>query len=183
MIVRLTLSLILFFPIQLQAKSLPNDWPLVGESHLKVFWFDIYKAKLFTPDGRFSSVNGPLVLQLSYLRDIKRNALLSETQKELQRFTTQEQAEAWVKQLTSIFVDIKKGDQLSFWLDRQSQGHFFMQNRLIGSINSAQFSRDFVRIWLSKDSRYPKLAKQLTGDKRNGVSSINKDNKQGGCCD
>jgi hypothetical protein len=183
MIVRLTILFILLLPVPLQAKSLPSDWLLVGEAHLKVLWFDIYKAKLFTPDGRFSSVKGPLILQLNYLRDIERNALLNETKKELKRFIKEDTAETWVKQLASIFVDIKKGDKLSFWIDRQTRGHFSMQGRWIGSIDSSEFSTNFVRIWLSKNGRYPKLAKQLTGDNSNGASSNNKDNDEGGCCD
>lgn len=180
MLAKLTvlLLLMLMFPFQLAAKALPNDWQLVGSAHLKVLWFDIYKARLFTASGRFETVADPLILQLNYLRDIDRKALLSETNKELRRFLSAQRAQFWVSQLADIFVDIKRGDQLSFWIDRHSHGHFFIKGRWIGSIEEPEFSHNFVRIWLAENSRYPKLAKQLKGGSSDGKSTSDKGDAQ-----
>ncbi|MEH6445515.1 MAG: chalcone isomerase family protein [Oceanospirillaceae bacterium] len=163
MLAKICLCLILYCPIAI-AQSLPTHWKMVGKATLSVLWFDIYTAEFLTRNGKYSGTKEPLILKLNYLRAISQRQLLQETNKQLQRFTSKKQAALWIRSLASIWPDIKKGDQLAFWIDSQGTGHFFLKNSWIGSIKDQAFSAGFISIWLSRESSYPNLAKKLRGE-------------------
>lgn len=142
----------------------PNDWRKVGEAELKVLWFRIYEAELFTPNGSFNTTAGPLMLRLNYKRNIAKEDLLKETKDQLKAFASDENIEAWALRLKQIWPEIKQGDQLSFLIDGGGQGHFFYNQSWIGRIPEMAFSHAFINIWLSDNSSYPSLAKKLRGE-------------------
>jgi hypothetical protein len=147
-------------------QMLPQNWTRVGEAELSVLWFDIYKAELLTPDGIYSDAKIALILKLDYRRSISRKDLLQETRKQIQKFARTEQVDTWLNKLLQIWPDIRKGDQLIFWLDSEGSGHFFLNTGWIGSLKDPAFSSAFIKIWLSDKSSYPDLAKQLRGELR-----------------
>ncbi|MFT5706647.1 MAG: hypothetical protein ACI9ES_000934, partial [Oceanospirillaceae bacterium] len=118
MLAKMCLCLILCCPIAV-AQSLPTHWKMVGKATLGYLWFDIYTAEFFTQNGKYFGDKKALILKLNYLRDISQQQLLQETNKQLQRFTSKKQAALWIRLLASIWPDIKKGDQLAFWIDSQ----------------------------------------------------------------
>lgn len=144
--------------------GVPSDWEKVGEAELKVLWFRIYDAELFTPNGGFGTMEGPLMLTLNYKRDISKTDLLKETKDQLRLFASDEKIKSWSLKLGRIWPEIKQGDQLSFLIDDNRQGHFFYNQSWIGSITETAFSRAFISIWLSDNSSYPSLAKKLRGE-------------------
>ena len=170
MFVRVCLWLLLICPTFVVGQTLPDNWKTVGQATLKVLWFNVYTAELLTTQGNYSGFEGPLILKLNYLRNISKQQLLEETNKQLQRFVSEKQASVWSNALQSIWPAIKKGDQLSFWIDGQGFGHFFLKDVWIGSIEDPVFSGSFVQIWLSKESNYPNLAKRLRGEPENEIS-------------
>ena len=156
--------LLLFLAFESRAKALPDDWVTVGQSELKIYWFSVYSAVLRTPDGRYSKGDMPLLLTLNYHRDIRRQVLLDETEKELRRFLTTNQVADLLVQINDIWPDVYEGDQLSFLLDSQGEGYFFFNGQFMGILHKTYQSQAFVKIWLSKQSRYPTLAKKLRGE-------------------
>ena len=165
------LSLVLFSASFTYGQTLPDSWKRVGLADLKVLWFDIYRAELFSSNGQFEGLDEPLLLKLTYLRDIRKSDLLEETRKQIQPFAMQTSVESWLSQLDEIGVDIKKGDELAFLINSQGVGHFFSKDRWLGAIEDPAFGRAFIQIWLSDQSSYPQLAKQLRGESNYEVSN------------
>lgn len=141
----------------------PKDYITVGAAKLRVLWFDIYNAELRSPDGRFSQITGPLVLKLTYLRDIKKQKLLDETENQL-RAVTPPVVRVWIQQLEGIWPEISRGDRLAFYLDPEGFGHFYFNDRYVGSIKDVRFGKAFISIWLGKNSDYPELTRKLRGE-------------------
>jgi hypothetical protein len=135
---------------------------LVGQARLTVLWFDIYDAKLYTPDGQYKQ-NSNLKLSLTYLRDFDAKDLIEETFNQMKPKPNQEQQKTWQASLELIWPDVTKSDNLSFVVNDESVGHFYFNNRHVGTIKDADFNKRFANIWLSDDSEYPKLAAKLTG--------------------
>jgi hypothetical protein len=146
----------------------PENWNKVGEAELKVLWFHIYSAALFTPSGKYLNVDvnkpNPLLLELTYKRNISKADLIEETEEQLEMFTESEKIPIWIGQLNQIWPEISKGDQLSFWIDEQGHGNFFYNQSWIGVVTEPEFSNAFINIWLSEKSSYPELAKELRGE-------------------
>lgn len=156
--------LLLMVVTSAQAMTPPQDWKTVGNAHLKVLWFSIYKAELQSPSGEFLGFDSSLLLSLDYKRNISKKDLIKETRKQIKPFAPQAKLAPWIEQLENIWPDIAKGDQLRFWIDAEGKGHFFYNQNWIGSLDEPGFSAAFIQIWLSPDSSYPKLARKLRGE-------------------
>lgn len=146
---------------------LPEQWLRVGQAELKMLWFDIYHAELLTADGRYRGREEPLLLRLTYKRDISRQSLLRETEKELLRFADKQQVNIWVEQLAGFWTGVREGDQLAFYQSQSGEGHFFYNGRWLGAMQGTAFARAFSGIWLSEQSRFPDLAASLRGENSN----------------
>jgi hypothetical protein len=165
---RLTLLILCsLWTFSAQAALLPDKWQRVGQADLKMLWFHIYHAELLTSNGLYLGLNDPLVLRLTYKREISQQRLLGETEKELQRFAEKEQVALWIEQLADFWPDVKEGDQLAFYQHQPGEGHFFFNGRWLGTLQDQRFSRAFSSIWLSEQSRFPDLAASLRGEKGN----------------
>jgi hypothetical protein len=143
----------------------PGNMTTVGEATLKVFWFEIYDARLDSLTGQYSQADQPMSLELTYKRDISRKDLLDETAKQWRRQgLSADQFTPWLALLTDIWPDIRKQDSLMFYQDDQSNGHFYLNDRFIGSVNEPGFSQAFLAIWLSENSAFPELSRSLRGE-------------------
>ncbi|MDF2182833.1 chalcone isomerase family protein [Neptuniibacter sp. CAU 1671] len=161
-----TCLLLAFVGVAHASERVPPDWPEVGRAKLEVLWFDIYNAALHAPEGVFAGFSAPLLLQVNYLRDFKGKDLVTETDKQMQPFSTQTQREQWLPQLLNLWPDIKKGDQLAFEITPSGEGHFYYNQRWLGVVSDPGFAEAFVKIWLANESEYPELASQLRGQNR-----------------
>lgn len=148
------------------AVPMPDHLQSVGSARLKVLWFEIYDAQLFNVGGRYEGIEGPMLLQLTYKRYISKDALVKETGKQLAASYRNRQAELATRlsELDAIWRDVREGESISFFLDAQSFGHFYLNQEYIGSIRDRAFSTAFINIWLAKDSDYPKMSRQLRGE-------------------
>ncbi len=144
-------------------ESPPAHYELVGEARLSVLWFDVYDASLLSNSGRYNPSSEPLLLKLSYLRDISRERLIKETQKQLRDQLPEARLASALEGLRAIWPDIEKGDRLAFWLAPNGAGGFYHNGRFLGEMADEQFNRAFIGIWLAEDSQYPKLAQALRG--------------------
>lgn len=143
----------------------PDHMNTVGTATLKVLWFEIYDARLETDTGYFSDLGEPMLLQLTYKRNIQQHELLSETRQQWLRQGIQaDRFNPWIEQLAKIWPDIRKQDSLTFYQDQQSHGHFYYNGRYIGSVAQPGFSQAFLAIWLSDNSAFPQLSRALRGE-------------------
>lgn len=144
-----------------------DEWIIVGQANLSVLWFDVYDATLLTSSGRFDGYASPLILKLHYLRDISKQALLKETEKQLSKFeSARDVRQQWLLRLRDLWPDIKEGDELVFWVDQSGHSTFLYNQAVSGVISDPRFAHAFIQIWLSEDGEYPELAKRLKGELR-----------------
>ncbi|MBY6186401.1 chalcone isomerase family protein [Marinobacter hydrocarbonoclasticus] len=156
--------------LSLSLNALPVEAPAadrmkpVGESRLKVLWFPIYHARLYSDDGRFDGIEAPLALDLLYLRDIDAQDLVAHTRSEWKRLDLyrKDASEGWLSTLTKLWPNVAKGDRLTLVMGPE-QSTFYHNGDPLGTIAGSQFGPDFLAIWLDPDSRYPKLRNALIG--------------------
>lgn len=148
-----------------------QQWPVVGEAKLSWFVFDIYHSRLRTPDGRYLRSEDipphPLVLEIHYLRDITRQQLLEATGEQWQALGVKPQRRTdWLTELAAFFPDINSGDRLAYKTDGQ-EGQFYYAAgpdwKPIGVIDDHKLNNAFLSIWLSPETSYPDLRRDLIG--------------------
>jgi hypothetical protein len=136
----------------------------VGSATLRVLLWTIYDSRLYSPDGEYQGVEPDLALEITYRRNIAAQDLLQRTRKEWRELGLYKpEHERWLEQLTGLWPDVKNGDSLVLRVDENLASQFFFNGQAIGEIASAEFTRNFLAIWLSEDSSYPKLRNRLVG--------------------
>ncbi|WP_371373694.1 chalcone isomerase family protein [Thalassotalea aquiviva] len=144
-----------------------QQWQKVGEAQLSILFWDIYLAKLFTPNGTFDQIQGPLKLEINYKIDISKQDLVEETENQWQQMAFDHpNSESWLNALSSIFPDIKDGDTLAVELTAENQGILYHNQQQIHQFPASVQLQQFLAIWLSDKSTRPKLMAKLTGQKR-----------------
>ena len=69
---RALLSIFLsFFVVSVLAVPVPDRLQSVGHAELRVFFMKVYRAELYSVTGRYEKLKGPLMLRLTYRRDIR----------------------------------------------------------------------------------------------------------------
>ena len=138
---------------------------VMGSARLKVWGFDIYDMRLKAGPGfdaaRFA--DGPLALELSYLRNLKGADIAERSLDEMRNLETiaPAQAEAWLAAMRDLFPDVKKGDRLAGVHQPGRGALFFMNDRLLGEVADERFSRLFFGIWLSPKTSQPAMRETL----------------------
>ncbi len=136
----------------------------VGSATLKVWFWTIYDSRLYSPDGRFDGIEPGLALELDYRRDIRTDELIKRTRQEWQKLDlNHEKQEAWLDQLAALWPNIQEGDELVLHVGDKLSSKFYYNGEPIGEISDAEFTNQFLAIWLSEKSSYPKLRDQLVG--------------------
>ena len=160
----LLISCWLIVPCWLQAQPLPSDLKPVGQAQLRIFFINIYEAELLNDSGEWQSLRGPQLLRLTFQRDISRHQLIKETRKRLGDDVPRELKARWLATLQDMWPDVQEGEQFSFLMDRQGNGHFYHRSQYLGSLHEDKFSRAFLNIWLGDDSGYPNFTRKLRGE-------------------
>lgn len=137
----------------------------VGQGEMNWLWFKLYDATLYSASGHYQPGHYPQALTLTYARSIERKDLLSATAAEWQRLGlgTDVERQRWLGQLAGLWPDVQAGDQLTFYVDKGGAGHFWWQEKPLGTLADPQFSAAFLAIWLADNSRDPALTRRLRG--------------------
>ena len=137
---------------------------LVGEGRLSVLAWDIYDAQLFAPKGQLTK-QAPFALKLSYLRDVKSDAIVKTTIDEISRqgFKDKNRLQRWQQKLSRIYPDVKKGSTLIGVRTAKGTTVFCAADREIGRIDDPEFTKHFFNIWLGDKTKSPDLRRRLLG--------------------
>lgn len=136
----------------------------VGGATLRVLFWTIYDSKLYTPSGRYQGIEPQLALEVDYHRNVSAARLLEQTRAEWQKQGIyQPEHERWLDSLAAIWPDLRRGDVMVVRVDEQLASTFYLNGRLIGRLTDPVFTNNFLAIWLSENSSYPQLRKQLIG--------------------
>lgn len=165
-----TLGVIVAVAVSLHtwAATLPDwhQWQQVGRTTLTWGFWDIYHAQLRTPSGDYNIADpyaAEMALIIDYRRNITKKQLLEETDKQWQHLqVTPYNRARWIKVLEQLWQGVGKGDRLAFVLTHTG-GEFYFGDRLLGRVDNPVLARTFLAIWLSEDTSYPKLRRQLLG--------------------
>lgn len=158
----ITILFFLSFSIQAQIPRMSKN--LLGKGDLSWLFFDIYEAKLWAKDAT-SLYKDPLTLELTYKMDFAGKDIAEQTIKELKDLGEKEELlKEWKPKLAVLFPNIKEGDTLSANYHPEKGIEFFLNlKEKVGKIENKEFSKKFLNIWLSKDTRAPKLRRKLLG--------------------
>jgi hypothetical protein len=165
-LLNLITMILITFNLQSTAHA-DTDQPLklVGEATLtKLFW-TVYDCRLYTSSGVYNGIETGLVLAIVYQRKTSKQQLIISTKNEWQALSlfTPSSSEQWLQELEKFWPDVDQNDVIELKVNQQLSSHFYFNGNAIGTIHSEIFTRRFLAIWLSSDSRYPKLQRQLTG--------------------
>ncbi|ART79577.1 chalcone isomerase family protein [Oceanisphaera avium] len=134
----------------------------VGQGQMKWMLFNLYQAHFYSRNGQYQEGHYPQALILAYQKSISRDALIEATLEEWQRLNIKV-SPSWVTQLTRIWPSVNKGDELAIRVSKSGVSTFYFNQKVLGEIHDPDFGPAFLAIWLSEDSRNPKLTRQLKG--------------------
>lgn len=158
---RRLIFLLLLAPLQGWANI--DDLTPTGSGQLRWFLMDIYRATLYTPDGKYIEDGYPKALKIDYQRNIPARRLVETTEKEWQRLKVDYDPN-WLQQLEQLWPDIAAGDKLTVRAANPNLAVFYFNGQRLGEIKSSNFAKAFLSIWLSPNSRDKTLRANLTGD-------------------
>lgn len=137
---------------------------LRGEGILKFFGFKVYDARLWTPQKPHSTAD-VFALQLVYDMAFKGREIAERTIDEMRKvgYGDEQKLKRWGEEMMRIFPDVKKGDTL-IGVSIPSKGvKYYSRDKLIGSVDDAEFVKAFFDVWLSEKTSEPKLREKLLG--------------------
>ncbi|HXG27899.1 MAG TPA: chalcone isomerase family protein [Nevskiales bacterium] len=137
---------------------------LLGYGRFRKLLWDVFDASLWVPGDRWSP-NQTFVLELRYARDVKGADIVDGTRDQWKHLGYDDQARLteWLAQLSAIFPDVKKGDQLAGVYLPGRETRFFHNGEPIGEIKDPEFGRHFFAIWLDEKTSQPALRADLLG--------------------
>jgi hypothetical protein len=137
---------------------------LVGQGAMSWMFMDIYHASLYSTDGTYQRSAYPQALKINYKKNISKARLIQATKDQWKKLSvTNQRYQPWINDLNRLWPDIKKGDNLTFFIEESGNGYFHHNGKLIGGVDSDDFAAAFLSIWLSENTTQPKLRKQLMG--------------------
>ncbi|CUA82547.1 chalcone isomerase family protein [Pseudidiomarina woesei] len=153
------------FASQCAAVAPFNELKPVGKTRLQVWFWDVYDAELRTETGAYTDEAQQRALQLSYLRDIKAKDLVDTTAEEWERLqiTITADHQQWLNRLQEMWPNVTEGDCITLVETNEGHAQFFGPEGELGVIESAQFTDDFLAIWLDKNSRFKSERNELIG--------------------
>ena len=152
-------------------------WQEVGRVRFSVLFWKVYDSRLLTLTGDYDENSYPKQLEITYLRDIDKQDLVDNTEKQWQHLNySAEQYREYLPWLSEVWPDIKKGQQLSIVVD-QDTSQFYFNGQAIGQPRSRTFGDMFLAIWLSPNTSEPKLRTELIGQSKRAGTSTSVNNR------
>ena len=132
---------------------------------LKVWGFEVYDARLWTPAGfRHSQyAQHPFALELQYLRKLEGAQIASRSLDEMRRVgsITEAQAQSWLAAMRALLPNVSAGERIT-GLNLPGEGaEFWVNGQRVGAVKDPVFARLFFGIWLDERSSEPKMRAQL----------------------
>jgi hypothetical protein len=139
----------------------------VGQGRLTWLGFGIYRASLWSRDGRYEGLQGeqPVALALWYERKFSRQQLIDITVGEWERLglAPPPVREAWARELDAIWLDVAPGDNMTAVVIPGQATLFYDRERLLGQVSDPAFGSAYLSIWLDSRSAVRDLRAQLLG--------------------
>ena len=132
---------------------------------LRVWGFEVYDARLWTPVGfRHSAYTQfPFALELQYLRKLEGAAIASRSIDEMRRVGSfsDAQAQSWLTAMRELFTDVRQGERITGINLPGVGAEFWVNGQRAGVVKDPAFARLFFGIWLDERTSEPKMRAQL----------------------
>ena len=132
---------------------------------LRVWGFEVYDARLWTPRGfRHSQAEQfPFALELEYLRKLEGSAIASRSIDEMRRVGsfTDAQAKSWLAAMLQLFPNVREGERITGINLPGVGAEFWVNGQRVGAVKDEAFARLFFGIWLDERTSEPKMRAQL----------------------
>ena len=156
-------------PAPPQPPELATELPAArwrGTGTLRFFGLHIYDSHLWSADAiTGDGAAQPLALALVYARGLVGEQIASRSLKEMRRIAEVSDAQAarWLPAMIRLFPDVQAGDRLTGIQRPAASTRFYLNGKLRGDVDDADFTRLFFGIWLSPRTSEPRLREQLLG--------------------
>ncbi len=167
MMISLTLALLLSTSAALAdwRDDLPGARP-VGTGQFTWFGFEVYEARLWSRDSS-PTLDQPFALELTYRRELKRDALVETSLDEIRRLggesLDQKRLSRWAYEMREAFVDVAPGQSITGLYLPGRGCRFYVDGQLSREVEDPDFARAFFAIWLDPRTRKPELRRRLLG--------------------
>jgi hypothetical protein len=132
---------------------------------LRVWGFDVYDARLWTPAGfrHRQATQFPFALELQYLRRLEGVAIASRSIEEMRRVgsLTDAQAQTWLTAMREMFPNVSAGERITGINWPGVGAEFWVNGQRVGAVKDEAFARLFFGIWLDERTSEPKMRTQL----------------------
>lgn len=136
----------------------------VGSATLNFFGFTVYRGRLFTENGRAFTPGEPVALEIVYNRNFTADQMRDTTRSELARVEPgRSDQDALVGRLADCFRDVARGDQFLAASETPDRLRLWLNGTQTCDVQGDQVGKRFLAIWLSENSRFPRLSRQLRG--------------------
>jgi hypothetical protein len=139
-----------------------RDFQVVGQGDMRWFFMSLYEAKLLSQNGGYAADQLPVVLELTYKKNISKSNLLQATKSEWQRMGVAYD-KSWLVRLETIWPNVSTGDVLTLYINDSGISEFYFNEHTIGTMPDRKFGTAFLSIWLSRKSGNQHLREQLLG--------------------
>lgn len=139
---------------------------VVGEARFTYYFWDVYDAVLYAPQGKWPAER--FALRLTYLRDFDGSEIAKRSIKEMksQGLKDETKISAWLQSMRDIFPDINEDEHLLGIVGDNGQTLFYQEGTLLGEVDDQDFTRWFFNIWLGEKTSEPEFRnKLLNGEK------------------
>lgn len=137
---------------------------VAGTATVRWLGFRVLDAELFTPRGAAYDPKGSAALRLQYSMDFTRDMLLRATMFELRRLEgTQPDHPTLRQKLATCYADVGKDDSFLAIGPAEDKIELFRNATRTCRVTHPNIRERFLNIWLSPDSRFPSLSRQLRG--------------------
>ena len=140
----------------------------LGEATYKKAVFKLYDASLCTSSDKAEfDMDAPFALALDYRRKFSSEQITKAGIHEMARFARKEKSD--FDDIKPVFLecfpDVKKGDTIIAVSETDTKAKFYYNGKMSCELDYPEFRNLFFGIWLGTETRVPKQAAQLKGQK------------------
>jgi hypothetical protein len=158
-------AIVLATPVAPSASEALAGQRAIGQTLFRWFGLEVYRATLYGGEA-FSAAEFSrqrLALELEYRRSFSGNDIAKRSIDEMRAQTPLAPASErdWLAAMNGLFPDVKQGDRLLGVHEPGVGASFYLNGRVLGRVDDADFSARFFGIWLSPRTSQPKMRAAL----------------------
>jgi Chalcone isomerase-like len=137
----------------------------IGQTLFRWWGLEVYRATLYAASGfepqRFDQQR--FALELEYRRAFEGSDIAQRSLDEMQGIAPLSPAQSrdWLDRMKRAFPDVQPGDRLLGVHEPGAGARFYLNGRLLDSVDDAAFSARFFAIWLSPQTSQPRMREAL----------------------